>query len=73
MDEMNFLDKIDKIRELLDYPSAVQLVCGEQYLENDKRLDALRLLQELRDDASLMLEDDDQPWMDMGDFPWGEC
>ena len=70
MDKLvEFIDKIDKIRGLLEYPSSVRQILGEEYLSDDKRLDVLQLLSELREDANLMLEEDDYVWATES---WGE-
>jgi hypothetical protein len=49
MEMQEFFDKIDKIRELLDYPSVAE--------NNHKRLNAITLLDQLKDDANIILNE----------------
>ena len=57
MEMQEFLDKIDTIRGLLEYPSLMEQIRTGEYLDESKRNQAMFLLNQLRTDADVILRE----------------
>ena len=75
MEMQEFLDKIDTIRGLLEYPSLMEQIRIGEYLDESKRNQAMFLLNQLRTDADVILRESYEDGYEAGSIadssvPW---
>jgi hypothetical protein len=75
MEMQEFLDKIDTIRGLLEYPSLMEQIRTGEYLDESKRNQAMFLLNQLRTDADVILRESYEDGYEAGSIadssvPW---